>query len=146
MKNFNRSIKVPFTVYADFEAIQEKQTSTDSSLHSTEANRKILTKHIPSQFGYYISSTIDSFSHTPVHYRGHNADKMFVDSLVKTLVTNEDPIYNKYFSSKKLIAPKPTHKFTETAVCSICSQAFAPNQLHVVNHDHFTGDFLGYAH
>ena len=44
-------------------------------------NRQILTKHIPSQMGYYISSTTESFNQTPKHYREYNADKMFVTSL-----------------------------------------------------------------
>ena len=71
---------------------------------------------------------------------------MFVDSLIKTLVANNDSIYNQYFKFKKLTVPSPTETFTQIQYVQFVLEKFHSNQTHVVDHDHFTGKFRGYVH
>ena len=141
-KNISNGVKVPFVVSADFETIQIPTIKTPKTESS---DRKYLTKHVPTQFGYYINSSISTYNHKPVIYTGNNADKIFIDKLVEELVTNKDSIYNKYYRFKKLKVPYPLYDSSQAKICSICSNEFK-SAVKVIDHCHFTGNFRGYAH
>ena len=60
-ENISKGVQAPFAVYADFETIQIPL------LDESDNNRKFLSKHVPSQFAYYITSTIPDFSYSPIY-------------------------------------------------------------------------------
>ena len=126
-KNWNRMEKLPFVVYADFEAFLENIDSCEPD------NRKSFTekyqKHKPCGFSYKIvcSEDISKFLPKsllkPVLYRAKNADEdvaqMFVDQLEKDIYD----IYQIFEKSKKMIyTRKDKEKFIKSEECWICEK------------------------
>ncbi|UYV67414.1 hypothetical protein LAZ67_5000503 [Cordylochernes scorpioides] len=75
-KNYQRKMKIPFAIYADFESILPKVESCISNPENSYTNE--YQKHKPSGFNYY--KTYGENKSKPVSYRGEDADKL----------TNED--------------------------------------------------------
>src|SRR6218665_3123226 len=101
-KNYNRSMRVPFIVYADFESfIKPIDTcQPDPSLSYSHTHQK----HIHSSFCYYVKCFDDSlYQQDPVTYIAKNEDddvaRVFVDSLEDTI----KQIYDKFKFPKKMI-------------------------------------------
>ena len=106
--NHNRSIKVPFVVYADFEAFTEE-------ISSCEPNDKNFTKkyqrHKPSGFCYKIVCFDDElFKQDPVLYRAKKEDEDIGEKFVEMLEADIKRIHKIFDFSKKMI-------FTEEDRC-----------------------------
>ena len=87
-KNHNRSIRVPFIVYADFEALVEPINGCEPSDEKSFTNK--YQKHKPCSFCYHIKCFDDNlYSQKPVIYRGKSEDEdisqIFVDMLEKNI-------------------------------------------------------------
>ena len=100
-KNYNRSMRVPFIVYADFESfIKPIDTcQPDPSLSYSYTHQK----HIPSSFCYYVKCFDDSlYQQDPVTYTANSEDDdiamVFVDSLEETI----KQIYNQFKFTMKI--------------------------------------------
>ena len=122
-KNWNRMEKLPFVVYADFEAFLDNIDSCEPD------NRRSFTekyqKHKPCGFSYKIVCSEDIFLPKsllkPVLYRAKNADEdvaqIFVDQLEKDIYD----IYQIFEKSKKMIyTRKDKEKFIKSEECLIC--------------------------
>src|SRR6218665_4024622 len=57
-RNYNRSLRVPFTVYADFESVIKPIDTCQSNQNVSYTNK--YQRHIPSSFCYYIKCFDDS--------------------------------------------------------------------------------------
>ena len=112
-KNQQKEIKVPFIVYADFESVL-KPAEENHPLNSEQ--RKILNTHIPAAYGFHIASPVTTFQ--PHIYLGENADKKFAQDILRTLVTADDSIYNKYFKNKYKNFPVSTVPPTKTHIAA----------------------------
>ena len=67
-KDFNKSIKHPFVIYADFESIVEKIDSVSPNPNKSYTNK--YQKHTPCGFCYYIKSSVgDEYTKLEL-YRG----------------------------------------------------------------------------
>ena len=106
--------------------------------------RKVVNTHIPAAYGFHIASPVATFQ--PHIYLGENADKEFVQDILRTLVTADDSIYNKYFKNKYKNFPVPTVPTDEATHCSICQKRFSQDDVKVIDHCHFTGNFRGISH
>ena len=129
-KNRNRMGKVPFVVYADFEAFLDNIDSCEPD------NRRSFTekyqKHKPCGFSYRIVCSEDIFLPKsllkPVLYRAKNADEdvaqIFVDQLEKDIYD----IYQIFEKSKNMIyTRKDKEKFIKSEECWICKKEFSKN-------------------
>jgi hypothetical protein len=121
-KNYCRSMRVPFVVYADFEStiVPIDVCQPDPSGSYT----KQYQKHIPSSFCYYIVCFDDSiYSHVPVTYTAKSEDDDVAQIFLDSLEADIKKIYNKFKFPKKMI---PTQKdlddFEAATTCQICSE------------------------
>jgi hypothetical protein len=142
--NYNRSMKVPFVVYADFESfIKPIDTcQPDPSMSYT----KQYQKHTPSSFCYYIKCFDDDiYSQDTVKFtaKSENDDvaKIFVDMLTQDI----KKIYEQFKKRKDMIFTEADEKiYREATVCHICEQELGDDRVR--DHCHLSGKFRGAAH
>ena len=138
-KNYHRSEKVPFIVYADFECYIKPLQSCDPNPESSYT--KQYQKHEPSSFCYYIKCFDDEvYEPKLVRYTGEDAAQKFVDMLEEDIkrITN--------IPEKKMIFGEK-EKDKETKYW-ICNEKFTNDDkiYKVRDHCHFTGRYRGAAH
>ena len=82
--SFNRSMRVPFVVYADFECITKPIDTCESNPESSYT--KQYQKHKPSSFCYYIKCFDDKvYSKDPVTYTAESDDEDVAQKFVNML-------------------------------------------------------------
>ena len=143
-KNHNRKMRVPFVVYADFEALPEGILTCQPNDSDSYTNR--YQKHKPCGFCYYIKCANDELS-PPVlkHYtmtdEDENIGRVFVDCLEKDI----RKVYQESKCKKGMrITRKEERDFQSETVCHICEKLL--NNDKVRDHCHLTGRYRGAAH
>ena len=140
----NRSIKVPFVVYADFEAFTEE-------IPISEQNEKFsftqkYQKHKPSGFCYKIVCFDERYNQKPVLFRARSEDENVSAIFVEMLERDIKRIQEKFdFSKKMIFSLKDKDDFEKARVCWICQKEFG-SEKKVRDHCHFTGKYRGAAH
>ena len=95
-RDYKSQFMHPFTIYADYETVQEKSTDLET--------RNVRSIHIPSQVGFYI---VNKHSKNEYHYfTGRKADQYFVDQLIKRVITDCDSIYNQFYEKRIYAVPE----------------------------------------
>ena len=118
-KNYHKSEKVPFIVYADFESYMYIKP-----LHSCEPNPKSsytkqYQKHEPSSFCYYIKCFDDEvYEPKLVSYTGENAAHKFVEMLIEDI----DEIANIPNKEMDDLTPEQQQAYDNTTSCWICNK------------------------
>ena len=84
-KDFEKSLRVPYVIYADFETLN-KPLDTTSQLRSTIQTQLLE----PCSFGYKVESTDPNFSKDTVLYRGVDAPKKLIECLMREAQTIEE--------------------------------------------------------
>ena len=139
-KNYHRSEKVPFIVYADLECYIKSMQSCDSNPESSYT--KQYQKHEPSSFCYYIKCFDDEvYEPKLVSYTGEHAAQKFVDMLEEDIkkITN--------IPKKKIIfGEKEEQQIDKETECWICNEKFVKGDVKVKDHCHFTGRYRGATH
>jgi hypothetical protein len=79
-KNYNRSLEVPFTIYADFECMLQKIDMCQPSDETSYTNA--YQKHVQNNFAFYIKYSNRDFL-PPVEYSGPNAAKRWEDGMME---------------------------------------------------------------
>ena len=140
----NRSMKVPFVVYADFEAFTEE-------ISTCEPNQKFsftqkYQRHQPSGFCYKIVSFDERYNQKPVLFRAKSEDEDICAIFVEMLEQDIKRIQEKFEFSKKMIFTfKDKDDFEKAKICWICQKEFGESKK-VRDHCHFTGKYRGAAH
>ena len=122
--SFNRSMRVPFVVYADFECIT-------TPMHTCEPNpessfTKQYQKHKPSSFCYYIKCFDDKvYSQKPVTYTAKSEHEDVAQKFVDMLERNIKNIYYKFKEPKKMIYGEHEKiEFKKAKKCWMCHGEF----------------------
>ena len=134
-QHYNRSIKVPLVVYADFEAFTQKISSKRGS------STKQYQKHQPSGFCYKIVGLEEKTE----LYRA-KGDENIGEKFVEMLEKDIHKILRKHNLSKKMdpLTKKEQKDFDSAKVCWICQKALG--RARARDHDHFTGKYRGAAY
>ncbi|XP_065651152.1 uncharacterized protein LOC136079347 [Hydra vulgaris] len=140
----NRSMRVPFVVYADFESfIKPINTCTPNP---NESYTKQYQKHTPSSFCYYIKCFDESFYQSSpatftVSSETDDVAQIFVDSLQKDIIK----ICNRIKFPKKTIVTLENKIYFDAAIsCHICGKDLRKDKVR--DHCHITGKYRGAAH
>ena len=139
-----RSMKVPFVVYADFEAFTEE-------ISTCEPNQKFYftqkyQRHQPSGFCYKIVCFDERYNQKPVLFRAKSEDEDINAIFVEMLEQDIKRIKKKFEFSKKMIFTfKDKDYFEKAKICWICQKEFGESKK-VRDQCHFTGKYRGAAH
>ncbi|XP_065639501.1 uncharacterized protein LOC136072267 [Hydra vulgaris] len=151
--NYNRSMKVAFVIYADFESfVKPIDTCTPNP---DESYTKQYQKHTPSSFCYYIKCFDKSIEKTIKKTIGHNILSTFTadsedDNVAQIFVYHLEAdikkIYNKYLKFRKdiIFTSKDKEEFNNAKICHICEEDLEEDK--VKDHCHITGKYRGAAH
>jgi hypothetical protein len=136
-KNFNRSMRVPFIVYADFESIIKPIDTCESN--PDKSYTKQYQKHTPLSFCYYIKCFDDKiYSQEPVTYTAESENEDVAQKFVNMLEADVKEIVNRP-PEKMIFGQKERADFEKAAKCWICQGDFHKGDKKVRDHCHFTG-------
>ena len=141
-KNYHRSEKVPFIIYADFDCFIKPIQTCDLNPESNYT--KQYQKHEPSSFFYYIKCFNDKVL-APIERKciGKDAAQNFVKMLEEDIkMINNIPMKKMIFGEKE-----KKKKYEKETRCWICKGEFSDDKNKKVrDHCHFTGRYRGAAH
>ena len=143
-----KSIKMPFTIYADLECLLEKMDTCENDPNKLSTAK--INKHIPSRYSIFTHYSFDESKNKFNYYRGDDCMEKFC----KDLREHSTKIINY---EKKKIMPLTTKEklyHNKQKVCYICKKEFENNdsarndkkQQKVRDHCHYTGKYRGAAH
>ena len=146
-----KSMKVPFIIYADLECLLEKMSTCINNLNESSTTK--INKHTPSGYSIFTSCSFDESKNKLNHYRGKDCMKKFCKDLKEhaTRIINHE---------KKKIIPltKEKKNYNDQKVCYICKKEFdtidttksssleCKKHHKVRDHCHYTGKYRGAAH
>ena len=138
-----KSIKLPFAIYADLECLLEKMSTCVNS--PNESSTTEINKHTPSGYSIFTSCSFDESKNKLNYYRGDDCMKKFC----KDLREHAMKIIN--YEKKKIVPLKTKEEicYNKQKICYICKKEFNNNgkkQQKVKDHCHYTGKYRGAAH
>ena len=137
-----KSIKIPFTIYADLECLLEKMSTCQNDPNKSSTTK--INKHTPSGSSIFTNCSFDESKNKISYYRGDDCMKKFC----KDLREHSTKIIN--YKKKKMISLTTEEKihYNKKKLCYICKKEFDNNkkQQKVRDHCHYTGNFRGAAH
>ena len=116
-----KSIKLPFIIYADLECLLEKMSTCQNN--PNESSTTEINKHTPSGYSLYTHCSFDKSKNKLDYYRGKNCMKKFC----KDLRTHATKIIN--YEKKKVIplSTKEEIYHSKQKTCYICRKEFDTN-------------------
>ena len=143
--NIERSMRVPFVIYADFESyIIPINTCGPDEKHSFT---KQYQKHIPNSFCYYIKCFDDTlYKGKLVTYTAMGETDDVAGKFVESMEKDVKRIYNKIlkFKKDKIENQEDIDHFNSATTCHICGGELDGDK--VWDHCHLTGKYRGAAH
>ena len=146
-----KSIKIPFTIYADLECLLEKMSTCQNDPNKSSTTK--INKHTPSGYSIFTNCSFDESKNKISYYRRDDCMKKFCKDLRK----NSTRIIN--YEKKKMIALTTEEKIhhNKQKVCYICKKEFDNNttkssslerkkQQKVRDQYPYTGKYRGAAH
>ena len=138
-----KSIKLPFVVYADLECLLEKISTCQNN--PNESSTTEINKHIPSDYSIFTHCSFDQTKNKLNHYRGKDCMKKFC----KDLRERATKIIN--YEKKRMIPLAKEEKIyhNEQEICYISKKEFDKSDkkhCKVRYHCHYTGKYRGAAH
>ncbi|XP_065658700.1 uncharacterized protein LOC136083224 [Hydra vulgaris] len=142
--NHNKSMRVPFVVYADFESFIKQIETCEPN--PNESYTKQYQKHIPSSFCYYIKCFNESFyqSSTVAFTASSETDdvaQIFIDSLQENIIKI---CYRIKFPKKMIFTTENKNDFNSATQCHICGEKLGKDKVR--DHSHITRKYKGATH
>ena len=131
-----KSMKVPFVIYADLECLLEKMSTCINNPNESSTTK--INKHILSDYSIFTSCSFDESKNKLNYYRGDDCMKKFC----KDLRGHAIKIIN--YEKKKIIPLTAEGKinYNDQDVCYICEKEFDTinkKNYKVIDHCHYTG-------
>ena len=137
-----KSMKVPFIIYADLECLLEKMSTCIKNPNESSTTK--INKHTPSGYSIFTSCSFDESRNKLNYYRG----KDFMKKFCKDLKEHATRIIN--YEKKKIIALTKEEKinYNDQQICYRCKKEFSNDDkknYKVRDHCHYTGKYRGAA-
>ena len=120
-----KSIKLPFVVYADLECLLEKMSTSQNN--PNESSTTEINKHVPSGYSLFTYCSFDQTRNKLNHYRGKDCMKKFC----KDLREHATKIIN-YEKKKMIPLTKEEKTYNEQEICYICKKEFDKSDKNIV--------------
>ena len=140
-----KSIKMPFTIYADLECLLEKMDTCENDPNNSSTTK--INKHIPSGYSIFTHCSFDKSKNKLNYYIGDDCMEKFC----KDLREHSTKIIN--YEKKKMIplTTKEEIYHNRQKLCYICKKEFDNNdndkkQQKARDHCHYTGKYRDAAH
>ena len=138
-----KSMKLPFLIYADLECLLEKISTCQNNPNKSSTTK--INKHTPSGYSIFTSCSFDESKNKINYYRGDDCMKKFC----KDLREHAMKIIN--YEKKMMVSLTTEEKihYNKQKICYICKKEFNNNdkkQQKVKDHCHYTGKYRGAAH
>ena len=133
-----KSIKIPFTIYADLECLLEKIDTCENDPNESSTSKT--NKHIPSGYSIFTHCSFDESKNKLNYYRGDDC----METFCKDLREHSTKIINYEKKKNILLTPEEKKDYDDQKVCYICKKEFDNNdndkkQQKVRDHCHYTG-------
>ena len=116
-KNYERKIKSPFVIYADFESILVAESNRKQNPARSYTNK--FQKHIACSYGYKLVCVDGEFSKSFLAYLGEDAAYNFINSMIEESKYCSD-VMKKHFN-KELVMTKEDNERTLRTLLSVGS-------------------------
>ena len=138
-----KSMKLPFVIYADLECLCEKMSACINNPNESSTTK--INKHVPSGYSIFTHCSFDESKNKLNYYRGKDCMKKFS----KDLGEHASKIIN--YEKKKMILLTTEEKIyhNNQKICYICKKEFNNNDkknYKVRDYCHYTGKYRGAAH
>ena len=140
-----KSMNVPFIIYADLESLLEKMNTCHNNPEKSSTTK--INKHTPSGYSLLTQCSFDTTKNKLDYYRGKNCMKNFCLDLME----HATKIIN--YGKKEMIPLTKKQKdwHNQQNVCHICKIIFKTgdgnNKYHKIkDHCHYAGKYRGAAH
>lgn len=133
-ENIQRSQKIPYVVYADFESIIQNYDTTSQNSNRSWTEKK--GKHIASAFCAIIVDFERKIIDKKV-YRGEDAGEQFNHYIID----KSDKLMTRADEKMKVLTQKQWKSFNESKDCPECKQNYLIKNQKVRDHCHWTGEF-----
>ena len=138
-----KSMKLPFLVYADLECLLEKMSTCQNNLNKSSTTK--MNKHTPSGYSIFTSCSFDESKNKINYYRGDDCMKKFCKDL------REHAMKIISYEKKRMVPLTTEEKIhcNKQKICYICKKEFNNNdkkQQKVKDHCHYTGKYRGPTH
>ena len=150
-EHFNRKMKVPIIVYADFEAFTKPIDGCQPNPEKSYTEQ--YQKHIPSSFCYYIKCFDDTiYEGKLVTYTAMSEEDDVAQIFIDWLEKDVQYIYDNVLKPKKemIFTEEDEKRYNTCMTCHICGKGGFnegdKNKMKVRDHCHLTGKFRGAAH
>ena len=143
-KIHNRSMRVTFIVYADFEYFTLHLSTCQPN--PEKSYTKQYQKHIPSGYCYHIQCFDDTLnSQQPVTIVKEFNDDDVAQIFIDTLERKNKEIYKKFkFPKSMIMVMHDKLVYDNSTLCHICNEDLGKDKVR--NHCHLSGKFRGAAH
>ena len=116
-KTYERQIKLPFIIYADFESILVPENNGKQNPNKSYTNK--YQKHSACSYGYELVCVNDKFSKPFKSYLGKDTVYNFINSMIKeSKYCNK--VMKKYFNKELAMTEEDNEDFKSSTKCWIC--------------------------
>ena len=142
-KNYERKIKSPFRIYADFESILVPESNGKQTPEEFYTNK--YQKDIACSYGYELVCVNDKFSKPFKTYLGKDAIYNFINNLIGESNFCSD-VMKKYLDKELVMTKEDNEDFKNSTKCWTCGNDYIDNDVNVRHHCYITGKNRGFAH
>ena len=143
-ENFHKQQPIPFVIYADFEAITEKNSGCKPN--DDKSYTEAYQKHTDCGYGFKVVCCYDDkYTKQTQIYRGEKAVYKFMAKMLEE-VKYCKRIMKTCFNKPLKMTEDVENEFKKAEACHICDIEYTDKDIRVRDHCHITGKYRGSAH